>query len=311
MKPLLSVIIPSYNPDEKILTRVISALLGQTLDCNTWELIIINNDSSKWPADSFFSQFKLPNLKIIDEQKPGATYARKCGLENARSGIAILVDDDNILDSNYLKCAVDLLEKHPRVGAIGGRMRLEFAEEPPDWLDEFHGILGAWDHGDKPLISNGIRPPGFRQNQYPYFAPLTAGLVLKRAAWEAWLSHLQSRPIMKDRCRDELSSGGDNDAILAIMSAGWEVAYFPQLSFINHIPPFRLSPDYLAKLNYECKQGLIRALRRHSACPWPLIPKWTLPLRIAKSWVLNRAWSDPKNKIRWSGHVGLYNGLVK
>ncbi|WP_082780862.1 glycosyltransferase [Cephaloticoccus primus] len=310
MKPLVSVVIPSYNPSPKVLSRVLNSLKSQSFSPKKWELIIVNNASTRWPEECLFLNKEIDNLSIIYEPQPGATYARQRGLKAAKGDISILVDDDNILSHNYLLRAVALLAANPSVGALGGRINLEFSQEPPRWIEEFYGILGSWDHGDTFLVSNGLCPLGSSTKQYPYFAPLTAGLVVRRPTWEAWLTHLDLHPVMPDRCQGALSSGGDNDAILTMMESGWEVAYSPELSLTNYVPSFRLAPTYLAKLNYECRLGFIRALRRHDACPWPLIPLWTLPIRVVKSWIYTQGWKAPENYIRWRGKVGTYRGLV-
>jgi len=311
MKPLFSIIIPSYNPDEDIFLRVLDALYAQSIPPSRWELIIVNNASTQWPSQDFFKKHTRNNARVLVEHQQGATYARKCGLEAARADLAILVDDDNILEGNYLETAIDLISQYPKIGAFGGRLELEFISPPPSWIDRCRGILASWDHGDSVLISNGIRPHGSTQNYYPPFSPLTAGLVLRRPTWEAWLAHLRTQPIMQDRCGDSLSSGGDNDAILAILKSGWEVGYFPTLKLTNIIPEFRLNPTYLAKLNYECQLGLMIALRRHDACPWPAIPYWTLPLRLILSFFRYRAWRSRPDYILWRGQVGRYCGLLK
>jgi len=311
MNPLISIIIPSYNPDEGILQRVLDALYEQTISSEKWELIIVNNASTQWPAQDFFAKYEGGNIRILVEAQQGATYARKRGLEEASADLAVLVDDDNILGKDYLEKALIRLQEYPQVGALGGRVKLEFLKEPPVWMDTLHGLFASWDHGDTMLISNGIRPPGATRNEYPPFAPITAGLVLRRAAWEAWLAHLNTQPIMSDRCGDSLSSGGDNDAILAILKSGWEVAYLPEIYLTNIIPPFRLTPKYLERLSYGCSAGFTQALRRHDACPWPPIARWTLPLRVARAWFRYRAWRGPANKIHWRGAVGHFTARVR
>jgi len=311
MNSLISIIIPSYNPDEIIFRRTLDALYAQTLSPSQWELIIVNNASTLWPPDSFFERYGENNFRIILESQQGATYARKRGLESANTDIAILVDDDNILESHYLEEALTILEQYPRVGAFGGRIKLDFLQEPPSWLSECHGILASWNHGDSVLISNGIRPPGATRNVYPFFSPITAGMVLRRPSWEAWLAHLNSQPIMPDRCGESLSSGGDNDAALAILRSGWELGYFPSLVLKNIIHESRFDPHYLERLSFGCSAGFIQALRRHDACPWAPIPRWTLPLRVARAWFRCRAWRGPANRIRWRGLVGHFSALVR
>jgi len=311
MPPLISIIIPSYNPDEGILRRVLDALYEQTIPPPKWELIIVNNASTQWPSQNFFEKYEEKNIRILVEPQQGATYARKRGLEEARADLAVLVDDDNVLSKDYLEIALNRLEEYPQVGALGGRVKLEFLEEPSFQMDTLHGLFAAWDHGDTMLISNGIRPPGAIRNEYPPFAPITAGLVLRRPTWEAWLAYLNTHPIMPDRCGGALSSGGDNDAVLAILESGWEVAYLPDIYLTNVIPPFRLTPNYLERLSYGCSFGFIQALRRHEACPWPPIPRWTLPLRVARAWFRCRAWKGPANRIRWRGLVGHFTARVR
>jgi len=311
MNPLISIIIPSYNPDGKILRRVLDAIYMQTVPPSKWELIVVNNNSTQWPSQSFFDQYKENNIRVLVELQQGATYARKRGLEAASGEIAVLVDDDNLLCTDYIEVALNKLEAYPQVGALGGRVKLEFIEEPSFQMDTLHGLFAAWDHGDTMRISNGIRPQGAVRNEYPPFAPITAGLVLRRPTWEAWLAYLNTHPIMPDRCGGALSSGGDNDAVLAILEAGWEVAYLPEIYLTNIIPPFRLTPEYLARLSYGCAYGFIQALRRHDACAQAPIPRWTLPLRVARAWFRCRAWRGPANRIRWRGLVGHFTALVR
>jgi len=310
----LSVIIPTYNPTEPSLARVLEALRAQTLPCKQWEVLLVNNASTRFPSASFFEQHAPQNLRIITEPQLGLTAARACGLSAAKGDGAVLVDDDNALSADYLERALGLLENHPAVGALGGRINLEFASPPPTWVSEFHNLLAEQNYGEGPLISPPIAQGNSATLTWPNCAPVGAGMVLRREAWEAWLTFVDSSPAtLSDRKGTQLTSSGDNELILVMLKAGWRVGYFPSLKLTHLIPKSRLDPDYLAQLNFGCSAGFIQALRRHNACPWPTISRWTLPLRIARAWWRCRAWkgSSPTNKIRWRGLSGHFSALVR
>ncbi|WP_082780863.1 glycosyltransferase [Cephaloticoccus primus] len=303
----VSVIIPTYNPCAKRLRQVLAALQAQTLPTNQWETIIVNNASTQFPNSVFFQESVPDNLWVIEEPKPGLALARACGLRAARGEIAIFVDDDNLLASDYLKQAINLIDIHPNIGIAGGRIGPEFESPPPHWSTDFLQLLACWDHGEEPLLSSPKAQDDTGNLIWPYFAPVGAGMVLRRAAWEAWLTFLDSTDdTLSDRKGNQLSSGGDNEIVLIALKAGWQVGYFPSLRLTHLIPESRLDPHYLARLNYGCSFGFIQALRRHDACPWPPISRWTLPLRLARTWLRCRAWQGPANYIRWRGLVGHF-----
>ena len=63
----------------------------------------------------------------------------------------------------------------------------------------FHGMtvldnikLGAHTNLKSGVISAGLRHPGAPANQYPLHAPVGAGMVVRRAAWEAWFRRLEA-----------------------------------------------------------------------------------------------------------------------
>jgi len=308
----LSVIIPTYNPSEPSLARVLEALHRQTLAHDQWEALLVNNASTRFPNCSFFARHAPPNLRVITESQLGLTAARACGLSAAKGDGAVLVDDDNELSADYLERALKLLENHPEVGALGGRIDLEFASPPPAWISEFHNLLAEQNYGEVPLISTPIAPDRCATLTWPSYAPIGAGMVLRREAWEAWLAFLDASPTaLSDRKGTQLTSSGDNELILVILKAGWQVGYFPSLTLTHLIPQSRLAPNYLARLNFGCSSGFIQALRRHGACPWAPIPRWTLPLRVARAWFRCRAWRGPANRIRWRGLVGHFTARVR
>jgi hypothetical protein len=134
-----------------------------------------------------------------------------------------------------------------------------------------------------------------------------AGMALRRAAAQAWLDR-GDHAALPDRKGTNLSSSGDNDIVLAAMTAGWEVAFFPSLRLTHIIPAFRTTRDYLARLNRGIQRSWMQVLTKHGANPWPPIPRWTAPLRKLKAWFTCRAWSGPAANVRWQGACGHFEG---
>jgi glycosyltransferase involved in cell wall biosynthesis len=309
MSCALSVIIPTHNPHEGRLRRTLDGLRAQSLPVGSWETIVVNNASRQFPAEAFFAAGPA-NLTIEAEPVLGLTSARRCGFRAARGDLAVLVDDDNVLAPDYLEQVLAIFARCPRVGLAGGRSRPEFEREPVDWEREFLPLLALRDLGPAEIIASGLRPAGADRNTYPDFAPIGAGMALRRAAWEAWLAALESGPAFTDRRGGELTSSGDNDIVLCAMEAGWEAGYFPELSLTHLIPAGRLDPTYLARLNRGIQKSWLQVLRRHDACPWPPLTPFGARVRQVRAWFTHRAWSSPAARIRWQGACGHFEGRV-
>jgi len=298
----LSIILPSHNPDRARLQRTLAGLRAQTLRQDSWELLVVDN-ASRPPVGGI----EGGNARLVVESQLGLTHARRRGFSESRAEFIVMVDDDNVLAPDYLERALALFAAHPRIGALGGRSVPEFETEPPAWAREFDDLLACRDLGPEPLISSGLRPPGAARNEYPRCAPIGAGMALRRAAVQCWLDASGS-DAPPDRQGGDLSSGGDNDIVLSLMRAGWEVGYFPELSLTHLIPAARIAVDYLARLNFGIQKSWMQVLARHDANPWPPLTPAGAAVRKARAWLTHRAWSSPAARIRWRGACGHFEG---
>lgn len=305
----LTVILPTHNPDPGRLRRTLAGLRGQTLPATRWETVVVNNASSRFPDAAFFAAAAPENFSIVPEPALGLTAARRRGFAVARGNVAVLVDDDNVLAPDYLAQVLAIFSAHPKVGAAGGRSVPEFAGEPPDWTREFFPLLALRDLGETAMISSGLRPPGAIRNEYPLFSPIGAGMALRREAWTAWLERANGS--LSDRRGDALTSAGDNDIVFCALRAGWEVGYFPSLALIHLIPPTRLEPDYLARLNRGIQKSWMQVLALHEASPWPPLSAAGAGFRQVKAWFAHRAWSSAASRIRWQGACGHFEGRIR
>lgn len=303
----LSVIIPTHNPDLGRLQRVLRGLLSQTLPAAQWETLLVDNASSPAVAARDFVEAPT-NLRVVSEPQVGLSAARRRGFSEARGEVAVLVDDDNVLAPDYLERVLALFARLPRVGIAGGKSVPEFEKEPEDWQREFLPLLALRDLGPAELVSAGLRHPSSARNVYPDFAPMGAGMALRRAAWTAWLEEAGAG--LSDRRGSELTSSGDNDIVLCAMRANWEVGYCPALSLTHLIPASRLDADYLARLNRGIQQSWMQVLARHDANPWPPLSASGAALRKLKAWFAHRPWSSPAARIRWQGASGHFDGRV-
>jgi glycosyltransferase involved in cell wall biosynthesis len=310
MTPEISVIVPTHNPDPDRLRRTLGGLKAQTLPAAQSETIIVDNASDVPVSAEAFASVAPPGLGVVLEPRLGLTAARQRGIVESRARLLVFVDDDNILARDYLENVIRLFALHPGVGALGGKSLPEFERKPEAWQEEFFPLLALRDLGNEPHISSGLRPQGARQNEYPVnAAPIGAGMAIRREAALKWIEAGRGGEII-DRRGGELSSGGDNDIVLAAMEQGWEVAYFPELSLTHLIPAGRLDVRYLARLNRGIQKSWMQVLTKHGANPWPPIAAASAPLRKWKAWFTYRAWLGSAARIRWLGACGHFEGRV-
>lgn len=317
----VSVLVPTHNPRKDYLARVIEALRGQTLAKDLWELLIVDNGShaplkavagpkdqkAQEPQSTDIDMSWHPNARVVREERLGLTFARLRAIAEAKGELLVWVDDDNVVCADYLTQAVQAFDSHPQLAAAGGKSLPEYETEPPEWFEPDLVPLGVRDLGDKELfVQWAPNQPGY----YPASAPIGAGMVTRRKPLAAWASAIQSDPrrLKFGRTGNALTSGEDNDMNLAMLAAGWEVAYLPQLSLTHLIAKRRLSFSYCAKLVRVSFRDFIAVLDTHGIRPWPAMPKWTLPLRLAIDWWRVKPWRGPEQSLRFWGHVGMYEG---
>jgi glycosyltransferase involved in cell wall biosynthesis len=303
MKAMLTTILCTHRPHAGRLARTLEGLARQTLARDEWEFILVDNASPEPVGlpDSFRESI---HARLIVEPALGLTFARMAGLRAARGGLIVFVDDDNVLDPGYLANVVRIFGEHPSVGAIGGISSPEFEKAPAVWQQEFLALLALRNLGTEPRVSRGLRPPGSAINEYPVFAPIGAGMAVRKEAAEGWSAAATGR-----RGKD-LTSGEDNDLVLFIMERGWEVGYFPELGLTHLIPAGRLDPGYLARLSRGIQKSWVQVLARHGASPWPALSPLGAAVRQGKAWFSHRAWSSPAARIRWQGACGHFAGRV-
>ncbi len=304
----LTVVIPTHNPSLERLFRTLDGLRSQTLPAHEWQTLVVDNASMPALSVDLLANRAPQNFRLVAEPRLGLTSARRRGFREASAPLCVLVDDDNVLASDYLEQVARLFAAYPRIGALGGRSLPEFETEPPAWTREFYPLLALRDFGDQPTIAASLTTGGTTIRAYPSAAaPIGAGMALRLVAIQAWLDEGLATQL-PDRRGEVLTSGGDNDIVFALLRRGWHVGYFPELSLTHLIPSARLAPGYLARINAGIQHSWMQVLTKNCANPWPRISRWSLPLRQLKAWFTFHGWSYPVGYIRWRGACGHFAG---
>ena len=306
----ISVIICTHNPDRSNLRKVLAALRGQTLTSDQWELLLIDNASDRLLSTEVDLNWH-PSAAHVREETLGLTAARLCGFREAKADILVFVDDDNLLAADFLSNVIQVVEQEPDLGAFGGKVLPEFEVEPDQWVRKFDHSLAVRDFGDWPLLCEGFSYAE-RSLYYPPFAPIGAGLVLRRQAAQVYVESLKSQSdrLLFGRSGNQLTSGEDNDIVLTVLKAGWKVGYFPQLQLTHLISANRITREYLARLNYASSRSWVQVLDVHGIRPWDRIPRWGVLPRKAKAFFTCKPWVSEEAFVRWRGACGLFEGLA-
>jgi len=123
MKSLtLEIIVPTYNRPDSIVA-MFDSVLNQTLKPN--KIAIVDAGSQSADYDKYRPLFQNHNIKFsLIRSIPGLTYQRNLGLKELENDIALFLDDDVVLDSNYVSSMMSMFENDNdmKIGGITGKI---------------------------------------------------------------------------------------------------------------------------------------------------------------------------------------------
>lgn len=228
-QPTLSIILPTYNR-VTLLRRAIAALLRQTAPSGSYEIIVVDNNSSDGTSDAV-AAIGDPRLRVIREPRQGLSYARNAGIEAARAPIVAFTDDDVEAAPGWVETIVSALEAHPQVDGVGGRVLPAWVRQRPSWLTREHWApLALQDHGDGRRIFDRSRPIGL----------VGANVAFRHDVFER--IGLFSKDVQ--RVKEGIGSTEDHDLLSRLYAAGGRMLYEPRMLVVARVQPDRCDRAY-------------------------------------------------------------------
>lgn len=113
-----SIIIPTFKPDLTTFKSMLDSVMGQTYQ--HWQLIIVDDASNcRLLSDYLLTLNDNTKINIVTQQKNGhISKASNTGLELANGDYLLLLDQDDTLHPDALKCVAYYLEQNPNARVL-------------------------------------------------------------------------------------------------------------------------------------------------------------------------------------------------
>jgi glycosyltransferase involved in cell wall biosynthesis len=227
--PKLSVILPTYNRAAS-LRRAVDALLRQDAPARSYEIVVVDNNSTDGTA-ALLSSMRDRRVTSVVEPRQGLSFARNAGIAAARAGILAFTDDDVEVAPDWVSIIVATLEARPDVDGAGGRVLPAWEGARPAWLTRSHWApLALQDHGDEKRVFDRHTPLGL----------VGANIALRRAAFAR--AGLFSPGVQ--RVKDGIGSTEDHDLLTRVYAAGGRMLYAPRMLVLARVQPDRCEREY-------------------------------------------------------------------
>ena len=112
-----SVIIPTYNRKESLQETLVS-LSQQRWPADRFEVIVVDDGSSDGTEEIVKVDFPF-QLQYIRQANQGSAVARNTGAEQAQGNILVFLDDDMLVEPDYITGLIEEHQHYPRVVGMG------------------------------------------------------------------------------------------------------------------------------------------------------------------------------------------------
>jgi len=208
-RPQTSIVVVNWNR-KALLEQCLASLAAQT--CSDFELILADNGSTDGSPD-VLERFPLPATTLIrNRENLGYTPAVNQGLRAARGAFIALVNNDVVLDKNWLEEILRGFGQDSSVGMCACKILLA---APPDVIDKAGHLI--YPDGQNYGRGHGERDQGQYDRVEESLFPDGAA-----AAYRAEV--FQSAGLFDE---DFFAYGDDADLGLRVRLCGWRCLYIP------------------------------------------------------------------------------------
>lgn len=237
----ISIIICCYNSSEVIVPTIQSINnLKIPKELKNIELIVIDNnclDNTVELVNTTFDNQTI-KLKIEQENTPGLMNARKKGVEISTGDITLFVDDDNILEANFLQKLYQLYKEKPDVGAIGVQVKPLVDKDTPSWFYDYLGVYACGRQADTSSDVTKTRMTLFGAG-LSFRTPVIKKILVQRGHF-----------FLMGRTGNILLRGDDSEMCMQCILEGWKVWYEDDLTLEHNILAERITPEYVKNARF-------------------------------------------------------------
>ena len=232
---MLSVILCTYNRD-KYIYNVLHSIAAGTFD--DYEVVLVNNnsnDNTEAECHRFEADHPGVRFRYVVEPQQGLSYARNCGIENAQGDVLVYVDDDALVNPEYLSTYATFFAAHPEAMAAGGPIvpRYDGCEEP-GWMS----------HYTRQLVTGRLYL-GDNEREFPRGAfPGGGNAAYRREVFDK----VGLFNVALGRKGNSLIGAEEKDLFDKMTTLGIRFYYLPTAVLYHLIPPHKLTDDYFARL---------------------------------------------------------------
>ena len=228
-QPRLSVILPTYNRVSS-LKRALAALLRQSADPSSYEIVVVDNNCSDGTRE-MVEGLEEPRVRLVSEARQGLSYARNAGLAAARSEIVAFTDDDVEAAPDWVETVVTLMKRHPGADGVGGRVLPAWERGRPGWLTREHWApLALQDHGDVRRTFDRDHPIGL----------VGANVAFRRGVFD----RVGRFSPEVQRVRNGIGSTEDHEFLTRLYAAGGRMLYHPKMLVMARVQSERCDRAY-------------------------------------------------------------------
>lgn len=297
----LSIVICTYNR-ERYIAESVRASLNQTVKQGDYQVIVVNNNSTDG-TDNVCRQLLVEENLEFDyfiETNQGLSYARNRGIQESTGEIIVFVDDDAMMERDYVENLLTFFESDSNVSAVGGRIYPRYEENKADWLSPvLMPLIAALDLGDR------ARP--FRWGKFP----IGANMAFRKSVFDK----IGLFNVGLGRSGAKLQGGEEKDVFARMRAENLSVWYCPDVIVHHVIPASRLDEAYIRRMGIGVGESeYIRT--RHAgkmvyfaACMKELV-KWGVTFFLAVVYLVGFQFPKAKMlvKFRYWVSKGLFFG---
>ena len=213
--PSASILIPVLDRLDLLIPCLRS--LAALDDTPSHEVVVIANGTPESALATLAGQESL--VVVISSLNLGFGGGCNWGARFARGRYLVFLNDDTVVEPDWLRALVEVAEDDPRIGAVGSRLL-----DPDGTLQEAGSII--WSDATTHPVGRGLPPgtPAYDSVRDVDYCS-ACGLLVRREAWEAAGGFDEAYfPAYRE----------DVDLCLSLRARGYRTVYAPGARVVHH-----------------------------------------------------------------------------